>query len=68
VPFSLSAGKRGAITGVAVAVSIAAIYEVVSRWFEAMGNLSQLPPAVAAWSPDLIFALVGAYLILRVPT
>ena len=68
IPFSLSAGKRGAITGVAVAVSIAAIYEVVSRWFEAMGNLSQLPPAVAAWSPDLIFALVGGYLILRVPT
>jgi NitT/TauT family transport system permease protein len=31
-----------------------------------MGNLSQLPPAVAAWSPDLIFALVGGYLILRV--
>jgi lipopolysaccharide export LptBFGC system permease protein LptF len=40
----------------------------VSRWFEAMGNLNQLPPALAAWSPDLIFALVGGYLILKVPT
>jgi len=68
VPFSLSAGKRGAVTAVAVAVGIAAVYEVVSRWFEAMGNLSQLPPAVAAWSPDLIFALIGGYLILRVST
>jgi len=36
--------------------------------FEAMGNLSQLPPAVAAWSPDLVFAFVGGYLILRIPT
>jgi LPS export ABC transporter permease LptF/LPS export ABC transporter permease LptG len=68
IPFSLSAGKRGAITGVAVAVGIAVFYTVVSRLFEAMGNLSQLPPAMAAWSPDLIFALVGGYLILKVPT
>src|SRR5579872_3535751 len=68
IPFSLSAGKRGAVAGVAVAVSIAVFYTVVSRLFEAMGNLSQLPPALAAWSPDLIFVLVGGYLILKVPT
>jgi lipopolysaccharide export system permease protein len=68
IPFSLSAGKRGAVTGVAVAVGIAGMYEVVSRLFESMGNLSQLPPGLAAWSPDLIFALLGAYLILKVST
>jgi len=68
IPFSLSAGKRGAITGIATAVGIAAGFEVVSRLFESMGNLSQLPPALAAWSPDVIFALLGAYLILKVPT
>ncbi len=68
VPFSMSAAKKGAITGVAVAVGIAVVYTVVSRLFEAMGDISQLPPALAAWSPDLIFALVGAYLILRIPT
>jgi LPS export ABC transporter permease LptG len=68
VPFSMSAAKKGAITGVAVAVGIAVVYTVVSRLFEAMGDVSQLPPALAAWSPDLIFALVGGYLILKVPT
>jgi LPS export ABC transporter permease LptF/LPS export ABC transporter permease LptG len=68
VPFSMSAAKKGAITGVAVAVGIAVVYIVVTRLFEAMGDLSQLPPALAAWSPDLIFALVGAYLILKIPT
>jgi LPS export ABC transporter permease LptF/LPS export ABC transporter permease LptG len=68
VPFSLSAAKKGAITGVAVAVGIAVVYTVVSRLFEAMGDISQLPPSLAAWSPDLIFALVGAYLILKIPT
>jgi LPS export ABC transporter permease LptG len=68
IPFSLSTAKKGAITGVAVAVGIALFYTVVSRLFEAMGDLSQLPPAIAAWSPDLIFTLVGGYLILKVPT
>lgn len=68
IPFSLSAGKRGAITGVAVAVGVAVVYWTVSGLFEAMGNISQLPPVIAAWSPDLIFALIGGYLILKVPT
>jgi LPS export ABC transporter permease LptF/LPS export ABC transporter permease LptG len=68
VPFAVSTAKKGAVTGIAVAVGIAVFYTVVSRLFEAMGNLSQLPPALAAWSPDLIFVLVGGYLILKVPT
>jgi len=68
IPFSLSAGKKGAITGVAVAVGIAVFYTVVSRLFEAMGDQSLLPAALAAWSPDLIFVLVGGYLLLKVPT
>ncbi len=68
IPFALSAGKRGAVAGVATAIGIAVIYSVVSGLFEAMGNISQLPPVLAAWSPDVIFALVGGYLILKVPT
>ena len=68
IPFALSAGKRGAMAGVATAIGIAVFYSVVSGLFEAMGNISQLPPVLAAWSPDVIFALVGGYLILKVPT
>ena len=64
----MSAGKRGTIAGVAVAVGVAVVYWTVSGLFEAMGNISQLPPVLAAWSPDLIFAFIGGYLILRVPT
>ncbi len=68
VPFSLSSGRRSTLTGAAWAVGIALVYLVVAGLFEALGNLSQLPAALAAWSPDLIFALVGGYLMLRVPT
>jgi LPS export ABC transporter permease LptF/LPS export ABC transporter permease LptG len=68
IPFALSAGKKGAITGVATAVAIAVVYWTVAGLFEAMGNISQLPPLLAAWSPDLIFALLGGYLVLKLPT
>jgi len=68
VPFALSAGKRGALTGVATAIGIAAVYWIVSGLFEAIGNVNQLPAILAAWSPDIIFALLGGYFLLKVPT
>ena len=68
IPFALSAGKRGALAGVATAIGIGVVYWTISGLFEAMGNLSQLPPGIAAWSPDLVFGFIGGYLILRMPT
>jgi lipopolysaccharide export LptBFGC system permease protein LptF len=49
-------------------VGIAAAYILMAGTFESLGNLSQLPAPLAAWSPDIIFALVGGYLMLKVPT
>jgi len=68
IPFALTAGGRGAISGIALSIGIGIIYWSLSSLFEAMGNLHQLPPLVAAWSPDLLFGLGGAYLLLRVRT
>src|SRR5438874_2638957 len=68
IPFAVSAGRQGALRGVATAIGIAVVYWVTSGLFEAMGNVNQLPAALAAWSPDLIFGLAGGYFILKVPT
>ncbi len=68
IPFSFSTGSRGALAGIALSIGIAIVYWSVSSLFEAMGNLSQLPPAVAAWSPDVLFALGGIYLLGRIKT
>ena len=68
IPFSLSAGKRGALTGVAVALLIGVVYWITSALFEAMGNVNQLPAILAAWSPDIIFGMAGAYLVLKTPS
>ncbi|HKD13141.1 MAG TPA: LptF/LptG family permease [Candidatus Angelobacter sp.] len=68
VPFALSAGRRGALTGVAVALLIGIVYWTTAGLFEAMGNVNQLPAALAAWSPDVIFCLAGGYMVLKTPS
>jgi LPS export ABC transporter permease LptG/LPS export ABC transporter permease LptF len=68
VPFALSGGRRGALSGIVVALVIGVTYVLTSSLFEAMGNVSQLPPLIAAWSPDLIFGLAGGYLIMKTPS
>ena len=68
VPFALAGGRRGALSGVVVALTIGVGYFLTMGLFEAMGNASQLPPLIAAWSPDLIFGLAGGYLILKTPS
>lgn len=68
VPFALSTGKRGSLAGIATAVGMALAYLVIASIFEAMGNVNALPPMLAAWSPDLLFGMTGAYLLLRTQT
>ncbi len=68
IPFALSMGKRGGLAGIATAIGLAIAYWVVAGLFEAMGNVNTLPAMLAAWSPDLLFGLTGAYLLLRTPT
>jgi len=68
IPFSFSTGSRGALAGIALSIGIAIVYLSTAGLFEAMGNLSQLPPVVAAWSPDVLFGLGGVYMLLRVRT
>jgi LPS export ABC transporter permease LptG/LPS export ABC transporter permease LptF len=68
IPFALSMGRRGSLTGIAVAIAVALAYFVVDGLFGAMGNVNYLPSALAAWSPDILFGLTGGYLLLRTPT
>ena len=68
IPFALSMGRRGSLTGIAVAIAVALVYFVVDGFFGALGNVNYLPAALAAWSPDILFGLTGGYLLLRTPT
>jgi LPS export ABC transporter permease LptG/LPS export ABC transporter permease LptF len=68
IPFALSMGRRGSLTGIAVAIAVALAYWVIDGLFGAMGNVNYLPAPLAAWAADVLFGLVGGYLLLRTPT
>jgi LPS export ABC transporter permease LptG len=65
IPFAFLAGNRGAMAGVGFSFGIAIAYWVTNSLFEQVGNLNQLPAIAAAWAPDGLFLLAGAYLITR---
>jgi LPS export ABC transporter permease LptG/LPS export ABC transporter permease LptF len=65
VPFSFLVGNRGAMAGIGMSLGVMIAYEGMGTLFEKLGDVGLLPPAVAAWSPDALFALAGLYLLLR---
>lgn len=68
IPFAFLTGNRGAMAGVGASLGIAIAYWSISKLFEQVGLLNQLPPAVAAWSPVVVFFLGGVYLMARMRT
>ena len=68
IPFAAVFRARSTMGGVALSVAIGIAYWAVSALFEAMGSVGQLPPFLAAWSPDTIFAFLGIYFFLKMPT
>jgi LPS export ABC transporter permease LptG/LPS export ABC transporter permease LptF len=68
VPFAVTMGKRRGLAGVATAIGVAISYLGLVGIFSSMGDIATLPPILAAWSPDLLFGITGAYLLLRTPT
>jgi lipopolysaccharide export system permease protein len=57
--------KTGRFTGIALGGCIAFLYYALSSILRSLGVSSALPPFVAAWTGNIIFALVGAVLIVR---
>ncbi len=68
IPFAFLAGNRGAMAGVGVSLALAIAYWSVDKLFEQVGALNQLPPPMAAWSPDVLFSLAGLYFLVRMRT
>ena len=65
VPFGFLVGSRGAMTGIGISIGIAVAYIALGQLFEKVGDVNLLSPATAAWAPDVVFALAGTYLFLR---
>jgi len=68
IPLALSFGRRGTVIALCAAVGLSIAYWGVGGGMQQLGNLGLLPPAVAGWSPPIIFAAAGSYLLSRIRT
>jgi LPS export ABC transporter permease LptG len=68
VPFSFSAGKKGAFFGIAMSIAIAMSYWAVYSVFEQMGAYGMLAPLLAAWAPNILFGSAGLALLFTIRT
>jgi LPS export ABC transporter permease LptG len=68
LPFAFRVGRRGSLYGIGVALLLVLVYWATFAVFNALGLETVLPPPVAAWTPNALFGLLGAYLLLYVRT
>ena len=68
IPLALSFGRRSAIAALSSAVVIGLVFWATTGGFQQLGVYHLLPPAVAAWSPTIIFMAAGTYLLSRART
>lgn len=68
VPFAVTTGRRGAMYGVGVGIVLAITYWIAMSITGALGAGGVMPPALAAWAPNLVFGSAAAYLVLTVRT
>jgi lipopolysaccharide export system permease protein len=66
IPFGAAAGRRNVYVGVASSILICFVYFVLQQVGLALGTSGSLPPWLAAWSPNLSFALAGMWLTVRI--
>jgi lipopolysaccharide export system permease protein len=66
IPFGAAGGRRNVFVGVASSIVICFIYFVLLQVGLALGTSGRLPAWLAAWFPNLVFALVGLWMTARV--
>ncbi len=68
IPFAFSMGKRGALVGIGLTMAIVVIYWVAVSVLRGLGSAGLLSPMLAAWGANLIFGLLGLYLLFNLRT
>jgi LPS export ABC transporter permease LptG len=68
LPFAFKIGKRGALYGIAIAMVLGFVYWLVFAVSTQFGQVGNLPPLLAAWSANILFAIAAVYLFLHVET
>jgi lipopolysaccharide export system permease protein len=57
--------QGGMVRGLALGVVLGFLYFVTDGFVLTLGEAGALPPVVAAWSPALLFGIVGSATLVR---
>ena len=68
IPFAFRIGRRGTLAGIGVGLGLGMVFLLSNEVFTRLGAAGALSPALAAWSPDILFATGSTYLLLRLRT
>ena len=66
LPFAFRLERKGALYGLGLAIVLGIFFLAVFAFFRTLGQVGTFPAAIAAWSPNVLFALLSAYLFLGV--
>ncbi len=67
IPFALQRGRNSNIAmGIGLSLGVGVAYFILQSMVTAFGYASALPPLAAAWSANIIFLLLGIWLLLNV--
>jgi LPS export ABC transporter permease LptF/LPS export ABC transporter permease LptG len=68
IPFALQSPRGGRVIGIALCLALGLAYFLVHSAAVALARTEILPPLVAAWSANFLFATLGLFLFLRART
>jgi len=68
IPFALAAPRSGRLVGIGLAIPIAIGYWIVHSLALSFAKAEMLPPLLAAWTANIVFAGLGLSLFLRTRT
>ncbi len=67
-PLATSTQRGGAAYGIGVSLGVTIIFLMMIQLTKAVGGKGLLPPDLAAWIPNILFGIVGGYLLSRART
>ena len=62
-PLGIGYSRRGILSSVATAIVLVFSMSFLTHLFLALGEGDRVPGWIAAWMPNMIFAMIGAYLL-----
>jgi lipopolysaccharide export system permease protein len=67
-PLATSTQRGGAAYGIGISLATTVIFLMLIQLTKAVGGKGLIPPEVAAWVPNAVFALIGTVMLARVRT